>query len=216
MVIVTTVRLALPRDEAFWAAIGDANVPGGHVRGKGVTMKHVEEAEERWGAGVVCCLGVWFCLTAFAFAGPTVRISESGEALELEYPGDGGAYRDIIPLYRSGQVRYFSAGVGIEERSANYPSFPLKVVFTAGGRPYVAGVSVTVRQGNKILVTIPRDHVTGPWLFLDAPDGSYHIAATVEGLTERLKDVKVKRGKQKTVYLRWPEDRGQPGEVKGK
>jgi hypothetical protein len=145
----------------------------------------------------------------FAIAGSTVRVSESGEELELEYRADGRSYRETIPFYRTGRVRYFSAGVGIEERSADYPPFPLKLAFTAGGKPYVVGVAVTVQSSNgTTIVGIPQDHVTGPWLFLDLPDGSYRIAATMEGRTQHLKDVKIERGKQKTMYVRWPEDRG--------
>jgi hypothetical protein len=144
-----------------------------------------------------------------ADAGPTARMSESGEMLELEYEGAGRTYTDTIPLYRTGKIRYFSAGVGIEERSASYPPFPLKLVFTAGGKPYVAGVSVMVQQDNgKTVASIPREHVTGPWLFLDAPDGSYHIQATMEGRIEHLKDVKIERGTQKTLHVRWRDDRG--------
>ena len=149
------------------------------------------------------------CFAVPADAGPTARISESGEMLELEYEGAGRTYTDTIPLYRTGKIRYFSAGVGIEERLASYPPFPLKLVFTAGGKPYVAGVSVTVQQSNgKTVASIPREHVTGPWLFLDAPDGSYHIQATMEGQIEHFKDVKIERGEQKVLHMRWRDDRG--------
>lgn len=141
-----------------------------------------------------------------ADAGPTARISESGQVLELEYGGTGRTYADTIPLYRTDTIRYFSAGVGIEERSASYPHFPLKLVFTAGGKPYVVGVSVTVQQTDgSIFANIPREHVTGPWLFLDAPDGLYRISATMGGQIEHVKDVKIERGMQKTLYVRWQE-----------
>jgi hypothetical protein len=126
--------------------------------------------------------------------------------LELEYEGTGRTYTDTIPLYRIDKIRYFSAGVGIEERSASYPPFPLKLVFTAGGKPYVAGVSVTVQQTDgSTLASIPREHVTGPWLFLDAPDGLYQISATMGDQIEHVKDVKIEQGTQKTLYVRWRE-----------
>jgi hypothetical protein len=139
-------------------------------------------------------------------AGPTAQISESGEAVELELPRGGGSYIETIPLYRTGRIRYFSAGVGIEERSAGYPPFPLKLIFTAGGKEYVAGVSVIVQQALETLAAIPPEHVTGPWLFVDAPEGSYRIEATMDGRTEYLDDVKIERAKQKTLYLRWPDE----------
>jgi hypothetical protein len=156
------------------------------------------------GFGAALC----FLLAIPADAGPTARISESGQVLELDYEGAGKAYTETIPLYRSGKIRYFSAGVGIEERSATYPPFPLKMIFTAGGKPYVAGVSVIVQESNgATIASIPEKHVTGSWLFLDAPDGSYHISATMEGQVEHLKDVKIERSTQKTLYVRWREGR---------
>lgn len=167
------------------------------------------------GLGLILGLGAWLCLMTFAIAGPTARVSQSGEALELDYQEGGRSYTDTIPIYRAGQVRYFSAGVGVEERSASYPPFPLKLVFTAGGKPYVAGVSVTLQHGKgPTIVTIPPDQITGPWLFLDVPDGTYHIEATMEGQTERLKDIKVERGTQKTLQVRWAEDRGRSQKAK--
>ena len=172
-------------------------------------MREVGVTEGPGGLGLLLGLGAWFFLITVAIAGPTARVSQSGDGLELDYQEGGRSYQDAIPLHRAGQARYFSAGVGIEERSASYPPFPLKLVFTAGGKPYVAGVSVTVQHGNgPIIVTIPPEQITGPWLFLDVPDGSYLIAATMEGQTEYLKDIKVERGTQKTLYVRWAEDRG--------
>lgn len=164
--------------------------------------------ERQWRLTLGCGMALCFYFAIPADAGPVARISESGQVLELDYEGAGRAYTDTIPLYRSGKLRYFSAGVGIEERSATYPSFPLKLVFTAGGKPYVAGVSVTIQQSNGTAIArIPQEHVTGPWLFLDAPDGSYHISATMEGQVEHLKDVTIERGTQKTLYVRWQEGR---------
>jgi hypothetical protein len=180
-------------------------------------MRTVRGVEAPWGGCLLAGLGAWLFLTTAAIAGPTARVSQSGEVLELDHERDGRSYTDTIPLYRVGQVQYFSAGVGIEERSAEYPPFPLKLVFTAGGKPYVAGVSVTVRQGTgPTIVTIPSEQITGPWLFLDIPDGSYHIEATMEGQTERLDDVKVERGTQKTLYVRWLDERGRLRDTKAK
>ncbi|WP_447601403.1 hypothetical protein [Nitrospira sp. Nam80] len=162
--------------------------------------------EWRWRVSLGLGIALLSSLAIPADAGPTARISESGQVLELEYEGAGRIYTDTIPLYRSDKLRYFSAGVGIEERSATYPSFPLKMVFTAGGKPYVAGVSVTVQQSNgATIASIPQEHVTGPWLFLDAPDGLYQISATMGNQIEYLNNVRIDRGTQKTLYVRWRE-----------
>jgi hypothetical protein len=180
-------------------------------------MRKAKHAEARWGVDLLAALCAWLVLMTSAIAGPTARIAQSGEVLELDYHGDGRSYTDTIPLYRTGEVQYFSAGVGVEERSAAYPPFPLKLIFTAGGKSYVAGVSVTVRQSNgTTVVTIPAEQITGPWLFLDLPDGSYHIEATLEGRTERREDIRIERGTQKTLYVRWSDDREPLRDTKAK
>jgi hypothetical protein len=82
-------------------------------------------------------------------------------------------------------------------------------VFTEGGKPYLAGVAVTIypaREGPSI--TIPLDHVNGPWFFVDLPSGTYGLSATHADRMQVLKRVTVETGKMKTVYLRWPEQRG--------
>lgn len=138
-----------------------------------------------------------------------VRLLPSKDGVEIEYQGDGGMQQDIIPLHRAGAVRYFSAGIGIDEREADYPPFALKLVFTAGGKPFLTGVTVTIhgpKGADKIL--IPGEQVTGPWLFVDVPAGTYDISATQADQAQTLKAVKTQRGKTTVVHLRWPEDRG--------
>lgn len=160
---------------------------------------------------------LWVCAFAaslggsvsLADAGTVARMSESGESIELSQQVDGRTVQTALPLHRAGSARYFSAGVGLEERMAEYPPFPLKLVFTAGGKPFLAGVSVTIQplKGGKSL-TIPEEQVEGPWLFVDLASGQYDVVAAYGGRTQVLKGVSVEAGKQKTLYLRWAEDRG--------
>ncbi|MCX5723131.1 MAG: carboxypeptidase-like regulatory domain-containing protein [Nitrospirae bacterium] len=161
---------------------------------------------------VIPMLGLWMCLcggVGFADEGPVARIGESGESLELEYPVNGHLLKDSLPLYLAEGVRYFSAGVGIEERSAAYPPFSLKLVFTAGGKPFLAGVAVTIQSAKGgPPIKIPREHVNGPWLFVDLPSGTYRLTAVHADRTQDLKSVKVEAGKVKTLYLRWQEEGG--------
>lgn len=144
---------------------------------------------------------------SFAEEGSVFRAVESGEFLEMEYQVDGQRSKGSLPLYRSDGIRYVSAGVGIEERSAEYPPFSLKLVFTAGGKPFLAGVAVTIQpaKGGPPM-TIPRDHVNGPWLFVDLPSGTYHLTAVHGDRIQGLKAVKLEAGKTKTVHLRWAEE----------
>jgi hypothetical protein len=144
-----------------------------------------------------------------AEGGGVARVLPSGDGVQIEYQGVEGMQQDIIPLYQAGAARYFSAGIGLDERGADYPPFALKLVFTAGGKPFLTGVTVTI-QGPKGMekIVIPRDRVTGPWLFVDVPAGTYDISGVQADQTQTLKSVKVERGKTRVVYLRWPEDRG--------
>jgi hypothetical protein len=158
---------------------------------------------------LVACgvLSVWAMTRAEG--GLVARVGASGEFVELSRESNGQTVLGSLPLHRAGDNRYFSAGVGLEERSAAYPPFPLKIVFTAGGKPFLAGVSVTItpEKGGQPL-TIPQEDVEGPWLFVDLPPGVYRIAGTHGGQTQALKQIAVEAGKQKTVYLRWQADRG--------
>jgi len=142
------------------------------------------------------------------------RIGESGEFLELEHRVNGQVVKNYLPLHRSGGIRYFSAGVGLEERQASYPPFTLKLVFTAGGKPFLSGVDVTIKAAaGGPAITIPREQVEGPWLFVDLPAGRYGIAATYGGRTQELKPVVVTPGKPQTLYLRWSQESAAPVKI---
>ena len=157
------------------------------------------------------CMVISLALAADASAsGSTVvaHVLSEEEAVELEIPTDIGVQKERLPLYRSGTVRYFSAGIGQVERAAIYPPFSLKLVFTAGGKPFVSGVAVTLRhaKGGTVL-TVPPAHNTGPWLFIDLPDGTYQISATLGGVTQQVNNLTVRRGHVMTQPVRWAEDR---------
>lgn len=154
--------------------------------------------------GLSAAQGLTFAADSFI-----ARVGQSGEFLEMEDQRTGEVVKSYLPLYRVGNIRYFSAGVGLEERQAEYPHFSLKVVFTAGGKPYLTGVDVTIqpqKEGSAIIIS--REQVEGPWLFLDLPSGTYDISAMYGDKKQTLKGVKVVAGKQKTVQLQWTADIG--------
>ena len=106
----------------------------------------------------------WWCGwgpgTGSAEVTATSRILPAGDALELTYQSNGDTWRDLLPIHRAGPVRYFSAGVGMAERAAEYPPFPLKLVLTAGGKPYVARVGLEVMSHDgTITLSIPSRYV---------------------------------------------------------
>jgi hypothetical protein len=147
-----------------------------------------------------------------ADGGAVARIGASSEFVELSHQIDGRTTVDLLPLHRVGDVRYFSAGVGLEERAAQYPPFSLKLVFTAGGKPFLSGVSVTIQPvKGGAAVTIPQEQVEGPWLFVDLAPGVYDVTAIHRDRKQGLKGITVAAGKQKTVHLRWAEDLGLAG-----
>ena len=138
-------------------------------------------------------------------AAPVAQVTPSGDGIELVFRQDNGATaKEVIPLRKSGSVRYFSAGVGVEERQAPYPPFPLKIILIAGDRAYVTHVAITiVDTTGSIRLDVPVEHVTGPWLFVDLPPGTYTIRATRDGQTKIKENVKVRTNSPTTVYLRW-------------
>jgi hypothetical protein len=171
------------------------------------TMSHV------WAVVAVVGISVGW-LSDPAQAGWKASIGDSGEFVELRHEGDGRTVVDLLPLHRSGDARYFSAGVGLEAREAEYPPFSLKIVFTAGGKPFLSGVAVAIQPSKGgAAVAISREQVDGPWLFVDLPTGSYDVTATYDDNAQTLTRIKVEAGRQKTVYLRWSEDRGIPASL---
>ena len=154
------------------------------------------------------CLSAGQDLT-YGEGGFIARVGQSGDFLEMEDQRTGQVITSYLPLYRAGNIRYFSAGVGVEERQAEYPHFSLKVVFTAGGKPYLTGVDVTIQPQKKgSAIIISREQVEGPWLFVDLPTGTYDISAMYGEQKQTLKGIKVVAGKQKTVQLQWTADIG--------
>jgi hypothetical protein len=156
-------------------------------------------------------LSLWGIGMGASAAGVVTRVLANGEGVELEISTDIDTQKEVIPLFKSGGIRYFSADVGQVEREATYPPFSLKLVFTAGGKPFVSGVAVNVRDANgRMVLTVPPEHITGPWLFIDLPDGAYEVTATLGGHRQEAKGVKVKRGQVMTRHVRWAEDRSSP------
>lgn len=154
-----------------------------------------------WGLGVSSEAAAEAPLTA------TATLLPSGDGLEIEYRADGEVWKDVLPVYRSGDSRYFSAGVGLAERQADYPPFPLKIVLTAGGRAFAARADVHIVQTDgDTTLSIPADQVTGPWVFVDLPAGEYTVTGHRGGTMQQLQRVHVEAGVVRTVHLRFPGD----------
>ncbi|TAL12623.1 MAG: hypothetical protein EPO02_01105 [Nitrospirae bacterium] len=158
--------------------------------------------------GWILFLALAGLITADPFArADAAQGSPSGDGIELEYTSeDGTTAKTMLPIYRVGAVQYFSAGTGVEERSAQYPPFPLKLVFLAGPRGYLSQVAVTIKDTKgAVNLLVPGDQVTGPWLFVDLPAGTYEITAIRRDRSEVKQKVEVGAGGSRTVHFRWKE-----------
>ena len=139
----------------------------------------------------------------------TVNLTVAEHALELTFPDENGmTSQETIPIFQAGPAKYFSAGVGVEERAAHYPPFPLKLVFVAGPRAYLSEVSVAITNfAGHVQLQVPQERVTGPWLFVDLPPGTYEISAVGPGRALLKERVVISANQVKTVYLRWQEEK---------
>jgi hypothetical protein len=146
-------------------------------------------------------------LQSVSEAATVARVTPSGEGIELEYTDENGTtIKDTIPIHRAGTIRYFSAGMGVVEREPTYPPFPLKLIFVAGPRAYTSRVAVTIADSKgAVVLDVPREQVTGPWLFVDLPAGTYDITADRSDHPPIKQRVEIAPGRVKTVYLRWKE-----------
>ena len=82
---------------------------------------------------------------------------------------------------------------------------PLKLSWVAGEKAYLSRVAVMIRdQAGTVQLDIPEGHVNGPWIFVDLPDGTYDVAGVSGSETQERKNVAIRSGSVRTVYLRWP------------
>ena len=158
--------------------------------------------------GFLLGMGV-FC--TFILTGPQVVLAE-GETSPavtssvLEVPSSDKEVKLTFTLYKVNHVQYFSAGVGVEERNASYPAYPLKLIFVQGERAFLAGVTISITQSDgSSLANIPSEHVMGPWLFVDLPTGTYTVTATDPRQRNMKKEVRVGEGGTRVVHFRWAE-----------
>ena len=110
-----------------------------------------------------------------------------------------------FPVYEQNSIQYFSAGLGKEERSLKFPPFPLKLIFVQGERAYLAGVSIllTNKDGTPLL-NIPGNEVEGPWLFINAPIGTYVVNGTNSKGKSIEKTITIKAAEPTIVHFRFP------------
>lgn len=147
-------------------------------------------------------------MTFFLMMGcPLLVIASPHQTSTLEIPlqGDTIPQTMAFPLYEQEGIRYFSAGVGKEERSLSYPPYSLKLIFVEGDRAFLTGVSLEIQKEDaSTTISIPADEVQGPWMFIDAPKGNYSIKATSSSGKTIERMVKITGHASTVVHFRWP------------
>ncbi|RMH08182.1 MAG: hypothetical protein D6704_03520 [Nitrospirae bacterium] len=133
-------------------------------------------------------------------------VAQVVDHVEIHHPGEG-TFSYTIPIYQVGHIRFLSAGVGVEERQATYPPYSLKLVFVEGVRAFLTGVSVSIRDAQgQLILEIPSEQVTGPWVFIDLDPGTYTVTATRRDQVRATKQVTVPAQGTRVVYLHWPKE----------
>ncbi len=106
-----------------------------------------------------------------------------------------------VPIQKYDAIRYYSLGVGIEERRQLPQLYPLKLVFSTDRGHMLCGAEVTVRAGGKIVFRGRAEN--GPWLVIDLPPGRYDIEAVQDGKARSSNGIRIAPGKKRTVMLKW-------------
>jgi len=158
------------------------------------------------------CLMIVFQISALseALVNPswaTTQKTSSHQIQTLEIPLHKGNIHKILtfPLYEQESIQYFSAGLGKEERSLTYPSFPLKLIFVQGERAFLASVSVHItKKDGTTLLMIPGEEVQGPWLFVNIPNGTYNVSGSDSHGTIIEKTISIQANEPIVVHFRWP------------
>jgi len=106
-----------------------------------------------------------------------------------------------VPVQKYESVRYYSAGIGIEERRQLPQLFPLRLVFKTDKGNLLCDAEVTISARG---TTVFRGRAqNGPWLVVDLAPGTYDIQAVQDGKAQSARGVRVKAGKQRTVTMKW-------------
>ena len=135
----------------------------------------------------------------------TIASAHQISTLEIPVSGDTIPKTLTFPLYEQQGIRYFSAGIGKEERVLQYPPYALKLIFVKGERAFLAGISLEIQsQDGNILASIPAEEVQGPWLFIDLSTGKYLIKATSSAGKTINKTVEITGKTSTVIHFRWP------------
>ena len=165
-----------------------------------------------WRNAWMCCLTLAFQISIFsgALVNPSRATTQETsshqiQTLEIQIHTESIPKTLTFPVYEQESIQYFSAGLGKEERSLQYPPFPLKLIFVKGERAFLASISVNIaKEDGAIFLKIPRKEVAGPWLFINIPTGTYIVSGINSHGTVVEKTISIQTDKPIVVHFRWP------------
>jgi hypothetical protein len=100
-------------------------------------------------------------------------------------------------------IQYACTGVGESKEDPKWKTYPLKLMFTAGTKAYVADVSVTVQDGSGNVVL--KATCDSPWFLARLKSGNYSVMAQALGAGSKTVQVSVPAVGQKEMVIRFPE-----------
>ncbi|MEO8056910.1 MAG: hypothetical protein ABI671_01200 [Burkholderiales bacterium] len=119
--------------------------------------------------------------TAFVSLAASAQTAQPAQA-----PAVGTSERGPLPAVRTmNGVSYMNGGAGLENAAyikSRGSEFPLHILFSGRGGEYGVAQSVTVRNGDREVLTLPN---VGPYFMLQVPPGRYSIDATFKGAVEQ-------------------------------
>lgn len=116
----------------------------------------------------------------------------------------GWAEEEFLKRGRSEGISFLSGGVGVREReilNEMGKGYSLKMVFSNKRGEYLSNIVVRVldQEEKVILMTVSN----GPWLFIDLPNGVYHLEASFMADRKKISQVEIKKGVQKVISFQW-------------
>lgn len=106
-----------------------------------------------------------------------------------------------VPVQQYESVRYYSAGIGLDERRQLPQLYPLRVIFATDKGNLLCGAEVTISaKGATVFRGLAQN---GPWLVVDLAPGTYDIQAVQDGKAKAAKGVRLTAGKRRTVTMKW-------------
>ncbi len=104
-------------------------------------------------------------------------------------------------------IPYACTGVAESKEYPQWRSYPLKLVFTASGRAYVADVQVRMMDADK--KEILKVTCGSPWLLVKLPSGSYTVEAQAQGTSVQKAEVVVPKLGQTERVIRFSSIQGE-------